>query len=252
MKPIIISGELDNSEIKTSECIADITQMISEGQVIIIRGVFVSKLLNSVKKEIFEFGQNSPENNPKRDAKTDNFHRVDNNHPSMSVKRIAHFFRYSYANQNLTSIFELIHPLNILRNSIANLNPEYTFYNDDDGFLSQPAALHYPVGGGYMSAHVDPIDPQKVEMVLSLSQRGVDFNEGGLSIYIDNVWNDVEKFIQFGDICMFRPDIPHRVDPIDAGIELDWNTISGRWTIFSPIANISNEDINETEVKSRF
>ena len=67
---------------------------------------------------------------------------------------------------------------------------------------------------------------------------------------IDNVWNDVEKFIQFGDICMFRPDIPHRVDPIDAGIELDWNTISGRWTIFSPIANISNEDINEIEVKS--
>ena len=250
MKPIIISGEQFKDEIKISDSIANIAQMISEGQVIIIRGVFDSKLLYSVKKEIFEFGQNSPENNPKRDAKTDNFHRIDNDHPLMSVKRIAHFFRYSYTNQNLTSIFQLIHPLNILRNSIANLDPEYTFYKDDDGFLSQPAALHYPVGGGYMSAHVDPIDPQKVEMVLSLSQRGVDFNKGGLSIFIDNEWYDVEKFIQFGDISMFRPDIPHRVNPIDAENELNWNTISGRWTVFSPIANISNESNNENEVKS--
>ena len=168
----------------------------------------------------------------------------------MHVKRIAHLFRYSYTHENVTSIFQLIHPLNVFRNSIAGLDKNFTFFNDYEGFLSQPAALHYPVGGGYMSAHVDPVDPQKVEMVLSLSERGVDFNEGGLSIFIDNEWKDIEKFVRFGDICMFRPNIPHRVNPIDPSIKLDWNCCSGRWTLFSPIANISYENNNEAEVKT--
>jgi hypothetical protein len=252
MQPIILLGKIIEGEITTTENIENLAKMISDGQVIIIKEVYDKNILNSVKTEIFDFGQNNPESNPKREAKIVNFHRIDNNHPLMSVKRIAHFFRYSYHDQEATSIFKLIHPLNILRNSIAGLNKDYTFYSHNEGFLSQPAALHYPVGGGYMSAHVDPVDPQKVEMVLSLSERGVDFQEGGLSIFIDNKWQDVEKFVSFGDICMFRPDIPHRVNPIDPNIKLNWCNNAGRWTIFSPIANISDESKNEAEVKDLY
>jgi hypothetical protein len=249
MHPIILKGKIFEGEIVTSESTKNLAEMIATGHIVVIKKVFDQKILNLIKSEIFNFGQNSPENNPKRDAKTQNFHRIDNNHPLMSVKRIAHFFRYSYHNQTDTSIFKLIHPLNILRNSIAGLDKDYTFYSDYKGFLSQPAALHYPVGGGYMSAHVDPIEPQKVEIVVSLSERGVDFKEGGLSIFIDNEWQDVEKYISFGDICMFRPDVPHRVNPIDPSSKLNWGSDSGRWTVFSPIANISDESKNEAEVK---
>jgi len=248
MKPIILLGKIVKEEIITTESIESIAKLISVGKVVIVKGVYDKNILNIVKSEIFDFGQKIPENNPERDAKTVNFHRIDNNHQQMSVKRIAHFFRYSYHYQKATSIFKLIHPLNILRNSIAGLDKNYTFYSDFKGFLSQPAALHYPLGGGYMAAHVDPIEPQKVEVVLSLSERGVDFKEGGLSIFIDQEWQDVEKYISFGDICMFRPNIPHRVDPIDSSSELGWNKIAGRWTVFSPIANIIDESNNEVEL----
>jgi hypothetical protein len=247
MEPIILSGNILQGEI-TTENVKNISEMISDGKVIIIKEVFDKNLLNSVKSEIFDFGQNNPENNPKRAAKTVNFHRIDNNHPLMSVKRIAHFFRYSYHHQKTTSVFELIHPLNILRNAIAGLNKDYTFYSHNEGFLSQPAVLHYPRGGGYMSAHVDPVEPQKVEMVLALSERGVDFQEGGLSIFIDNEWQDVEQFINFGDICMFRPNVPHRVDPIDPNVDLDWNNSAGRWTVFSPIADIRGKNGDSVEI----
>ena len=253
MQPIILLGKIIEGEITTTESIENLSEMISAGQVIIIKEVYDKKVLNLVKKEIFDFGQNNLEGNPKREAKTENFHRIDNNHPLMSVKRIAHFFRYSYHNQDATSIFKLIHPLNILRNSIAGLDKDYTFYSQYEGYLSQPAALHYPVGGGYMSAHVDPVDPQKVEMVLTLSERGVDFQEGGLEIFIDNEWQDVEKFISFGDICMFRPNIPHRVNPIDPNIKLNWCSNAGRWTVFSPIAYIKDgSDKAVVEVKDLY
>ena len=249
MQPTILLGKLSKGEITTTINVESLAEMISDGQVVIIKEVFDKDVMNSVKTEVHNFGQNSPESNPERDAKTENFHRVDNNHPLMVVKRIAHFFRFSYHNQKSSSIFKLIHPLNLLRNSIAGLDKNYTFYNHDKGFLSQPAVLHYPVGGGYMSAHVDPEEPQKVEMVLSLSERGVDFQDGGLSIFVDNEWQDVEQFIKFGDICMFRPDIPHRVNPIDPNVSLDWHDSRGRWTAFSPIASITDESKNESEVK---
>ena len=100
-----------------------------------------------------------------------------------------------------------------------------------------------------MQQHEDPLYPQMVEMVLSGSQRGVDFSEGGIQIY-NKKWIDIESYINLGDLVLFRPDIPHRVTPIDENKSLSWDVLSGRWTIFSPIANINNEQLNEKETKT--
>ena len=96
-----------------------------------------------------------------------------------------------------------------------------------------------------MQEHVDPLDPQKVEMVLSGSQRGVDFEDGGLEIFLDDEWIDVESHIAKGDIVLFRPDVPHRVKPINSKSKLDWSKRKGRWTIFSPIAHSTKKELNE-------
>ena len=249
MKPIIITGRLRDSKIVTNSSNLYISAMIEKGNVVIIRGVFNSKLLLAIKNEVFSFGQEVSEANHQSAAQVANFHRIDDNHPAMTVQRVAHFFRYSYVNSDETSIFNVIHPLNILRNDLAGLPENYTFYDDDSGYVSQPAVLHYPCGGGKMEAHVDPLEPQKVEMVCSFSERGEDFDTGGLSIYIDKQWRDIEQYIKFGDICMFRPDVPHRVDEIDAHKDKNFNHISGRWTVFSPIASVVDNSKNEVSVK---
>ena len=163
----------------------------------------------------------------------------------MHVQRIAHFYRFSYSDKKIPEIFNLFEPLNLLRNQIAELDENYSYYDEVDGFVSQPAVLHYPTGGGYMQEHVDPLDPQKVEMVLSGSQRGIDFVDGGLEIFLDDEWIDVESHITKGDIVLFRPDVPHRVKPINAKSKLDWSKRQGRWTIFSPIAHSTKKELNE-------
>lgn len=249
MEPIIISAHVSDGRILPNESISSLSQMISDGEVVVIRGAFDPEMLLTIKNEVFSFGQDASEKNHQNAANVTNFHRIDDNHPAMAVQRIAHFFRYSYVNSDETSIFNVIHPLNILRNQLAELPEDYTFYNDDSGYLSQPAVLHYPSGGGYMQAHVDPLEPQKVEMVCSFSERGKDFQTGGLSIYSDKEWHDVENYIKFGDICIFRPDVPHRVEPIDPSKEKNFNDIGGRWTVFSPIASVSDKSKNEAALQ---
>ena len=101
-----------------------------------------------------------------------------------------------------------------------------------------------------MQTHVDPLLPQAVEIVLAASERGSHFNEGGLNVKSKfGKWIDIEKKIRFGDIVMFRPDVPHKVNVIDGDEKIDWKNKKGRWTFFSPIANFKNQNLNEKSMK---
>ena len=249
MKVNIISGRLnEKNEIVTEESAEQIRSRIDAHEVVIVRGVFNNDQLLRVRDKVFSFGQTHPEENPERAADTRRFHRIDDNHPKMLVKRIAHFFRYSYADKGEENVFDFMHPINLLRNRVAGLSDNYTFFDDDSGYLSQPALLHYPRGGGYMAAHTDPLDPQRVEVTLALSQRGIDFQTGGVEILDNDKWADVESQVKFGGITMFKPDIPHRVTPIDSDSgKVTWSDQKGRWIMFSPIAHIKNSGTTERQ-----
>ena len=242
----IIKGKLVNNKIKTSKSLSWIKANIKMKEIIIIRGVFEKDKIISIRNKVFQFGKKFKEKNPKRNVNTNAYHRIDNNHKLMRVKRIAHFYRFSYKSDAKTNIFDVITPLNILRNKIANLKSGYSFHNEEDGYVSQPAALHYPTGGGYMETHIDPLKPQTVEMVLAGSQKGKDFSSGGLLVKSKKGnWVNVEKNIKIGDIVMFRPDVPHKVKLIDKNKKLNWKNELGRWTFFSPIASFKNQKLNE-------
>jgi hypothetical protein len=244
-----LNGQLVNNRIVVEEPVEKLSQRIVDGDVIVVQNCFNKQLLLDIRSRIHKFGVTTPEGNPPRDAKTIDFHRIDNNHPKMAVKRIAHFFRFSYANKGETGVFQVMEPINYLRNAIAGLPEDYSFYEDTDGYLSQPAVLHYPLGGGYLEPHMDPVFPQFCELVLLVSQKGIDFTEGGLQIKSGDEWVDVESMAKFGDIVLFKPDIPHRVTPIDPHKELEWTSEGGRWIVFSPIANIRYDEKNEKALK---
>ena len=246
MEIIHLKSRLVDGKIETQYSSEELAQFIREAKVLIINTPFDKDEILKSRHALHRWGCETQEQNPQRAADTINFHRIDHDHPKMVVKRIAHFFRFSYANKGqFIDLFNYIHPVNLLRNAIAGLNPEYTFYNTDDGFLSQPSALHYPAGGGYMQAHKDPVEPQRVEVVMLMSKKGKDFKEGGLAIEDQGVWKNVEDHTEFGDIVLFRPDIPHRVEPIDPASTLDWKNEAGRWILFSPIAHMVDTSKNE-------
>lgn len=246
----ILKGKLVKGQIETNKSIGWIQKSILKKEILIVRGVFSNKKVLDVKNQVFKFGLKTKEKNPKRNVNTKAFHRIDINHKKMRVKRIAHMYRFSYKNFAQTKIFDLIKPLNIFRNKIANLSDKFSFFDEESGYVSQPAVLHYPAGGGYMQTHVDPLVPQAVEMVLTASERGSHFNEGGLNVKSKfGKWIDVEKKIKLGDIVMFRPDVPHKVNVIDGDGKIDWKNKKGRWTFFSPIANFKNQNLNEKSMK---
>ena len=240
-----IESKLINNRIEVKYSSEEMADFINDGKILIINSPFDKEDILKLRHDLHEWGCETEQQNPQRAADTVCFHRIDHNHPKMSVKRIAHFFRFSYSYKDqFVNLFNFMHPINLLRNAIAGLSPDYTFYKTDDGFLSQPSALHYPAGGGYLQAHQDPIQPQRVEVVMLMSQKGKDFKEGGLMIQDNGVWKDVEDSAQLGDIILFCPNIPHKVETIDPDKTLDWKSESGRWILFSPIAHIVDTSKN--------
>lgn len=99
------------------------------------------------------------------------------------------------------------------------------------GIAVRPQFIHYPSGGGYFDWHEHPFLPQKVGLILSLSEKGVDFNTGGTMFKVDDKTTSIESEHQIGDIAIFRYDIIHRISPIDE----DSNSVNffhskGKWS----------------------
>jgi hypothetical protein len=116
-----------------------------------------------------------------------------------------------------------------LRNKIAGLPRDYGFQKGDP-YYAVPALQHYPTGGGFISRHEDPKEPQKCVVSLSLSKFGEDCQEGGLYIERNGQQELVDAFLDPGDVSIVRPDIFHGVAPIDPGKKaVDFHSIEGRW-----------------------
>jgi len=90
---------------------------------------------------------------------------------------------------------------------------------------------HYPVGGGYLAEHVDPVgDFAKVQTLVQLSERGKDFTQGGL-YYRSSIAGQkisLEEALEPGDLLLLSPGLPHGVEAIDPDQPLDWKSRRGR------------------------
>ena len=252
MSVLVQQAHMHHGEIQAEETPAQLAGRIVNEDIVICRGVFDAEALKAIKQRVHQFGLITSEQNLQTAVDVVTFHRIDHNHPKSGIQRSVHFYRFSYRQEDPLALLPVFRPLSMFRNVIAGLDKEYTFYQDDNGFLSQPSLLHYPRGGGYMARHVDPVIPQRVEMVLVLSTRGSDFQHGGLCVHVNGTDVDVEASLQVGDICMFRPDLPHGVLPIDPEATLDWASMTGRWTMFCPIAHAKDRSKNSKLAPSRY
>lgn len=100
-----------------------------------------------------------------------------------------------------------------------------------------PAAevMHSPRGGGFCARHGSEQRAGAALIGLALSQRGRDFNEGGLHVETAAGRVDVDGHLALGDACLFQAALVREVVPIDparsrAG-EPDWHSPGGRWVL---------------------
>ena len=76
---------------------------------------------------------------------------------------------------------------------------------------------------------IHPLKPQRVGLS-ALSRRGVDFAQGGTCFETEGAVVDIERDHEFGDIALFRFDIPHWVNPLDLRDKFTWEFDAGRWS----------------------
>ena len=153
----------------------------------------------------------------------------------MRVPCINHMYRFSPNDSNFKDFHEVVESMNNFRNQLLNISEsEYSKNGSEKGYVSRPVIKHYPVGGGYMSSHTDTlVGDHSLQLIVPLSQKGVDYQTGGLAIKNKNEkWIDVEKNLELGDFILCRPDLEHRVDEINKDhMQLDWKSESGKWSL---------------------
>ena len=114
----------------------------------------------------------------------------------------------------------------------------------NDKIQRKPQIIHYPIGGGFFDWHTHPRFPTNYGLILNLSKKGRDFNEGQTEIKVNRkAIIKVDKYADIGDLILFRYDLPHRVAPCDPREDLIFSS-KGRWTAILPLLDASRQEVS--------
>lgn len=239
----VIEAQLQDGQVVPSiscEAIAD--KVIGGGDVVILKSVFDREPLIRFRDRVFQWGIATELTNPK--SPTVSYHRIDENPPLSKTNRILHGYSFLFDENNQAILGEhgdavLIEEIGrysdaliSLQNRIAGTSGGYA--PDASGQYMRPHVIHYPSGGGFGGVHEHPPEPQRIGLILTMSDTGVDCQTGGTRFKPEDTWLDAEEYQEMGDICIFKYNIPHDISIVDESEKLDWSSRRGRWTMIMP------------------
>lgn len=203
--------------------------------VYLVKNVIEREIILDIRNDISSWSKSEAEKWMALDQDCTNFHRVNDCYEKSYVKTKAHTFYY---NLWLKESYKMkMFFLNVFefKSKISDFKSlDYLNNTPKDGFVSRVIVHHYPVGGGFMEEHKDPINVYNpIQTIIQASEKGLDYNTGGLYIRDDD--SEEEIFIdddfKIGDMLVFQPHIFHGVKPIDEDEVTDWEIRKGRYLI---------------------
>ncbi|MDE0779549.1 MAG: hypothetical protein OSB67_02240 [Alphaproteobacteria bacterium] len=229
----IIDASYDGASISTAVPAQEIGDLVVRDGLALLKGAFPADLLRGILDGVFAWGQTTA---PQREAETSS-HRIDERPVKSQTPHTFHSHNFQLCPGAIDAEMDtLIRPvftaMRDLQNAVAKTNAG--FEPDPAGRLMRPQVIQYPSGGGFFGKHVHPLEPQRVGLIVGLSEKGRDFNNGGTIFRVDNTDYSFEDTHDMGDIILFRYDLPHWITPIDANEQLDWTHQAGRWTMVLP------------------
>jgi hypothetical protein len=128
----------------------------------------------------------------------------------------------------------------LLRNKLLGKDENFASGRVEDGVWTAARIQQYPLGGGFMSPHQDTPVTEVAEnaglnffqLVLLMSQKGIDYEKGGGYIQRNNSFFLFEDFCNLGDIVIYNSSTIHGVHDIDPHKALDLDSFSGRVAAF--------------------
>lgn len=230
------SGELEGVGERDIE---QIRSAITDKKVVIIKRAFEPELLKTIRSSVFATMMQTEASNPAIGPSTPNFFRVDDNPAKSAVKRVKQLYCSFYWNADVAGETRLMRAMSRFRNNIAGLDRDYTLNGiEDDGYMTYANISHYPIGSGVLNKHQDPPNKQFAVIIASLSEKGRDFDQGGLFVEVNDAKVNLDDHLALGDIYLMNPKQPHGIDTIDAGEQTHWQSERGRWILFPALIEL--------------
>jgi len=221
--------------IRPDEPVDKLRNAVLSGDVLILKSVFDPGEAADIREAVFGWGSNTSPVNTTFDEAESSFHRIDDNPEESDCPHVFHSYNFVFegATDGIETVVQpYFEKLRELQNELAET--QATFDTSTSPYL-HPQVIHYPAGGGGFSMHSHPFLPQKMGLILSLSEYGTDYESGGTRFATpDNEIVDIEGTHTVGDVAVFRYDLPHEVTPCDPGADLWFDDSRGRWSMILP------------------
>lgn len=227
---IFIKGRVKNGLIETDLKHAEISGLIEDKKILIIKELFSADEMNALQKAVFEWGETTP--HVSVDDFKGNYHsrkaQVSNIQQSPHVFHDYNFNDFTLLpeefRKKMTGVFEA---LRVFYNSLTSYTAPLGVIENKPYF--HPQLIQYPRGGGFFGRHNHNLLPQKIGFILALSKYGVDYKNGGTCFVVKNELIDIEGRHDIGDLCMWPNDVDHWVKQSTLEDKFNWDSEKGRW-----------------------
>ncbi len=222
--------------------LAEVREDIAAGDVYIARRVFDPGVLQDMRGWLEGVGRGSLPNYAAIEPGAPNFHRMNRNDPRAYVPGCFHQFVFFPWNQDPFDLFSLCAPVYHMKNRLSGLDAtKFLGVKPEDGCTARLAFQVYPRGGGFLQRHADPVDYHQLTVpILQMTQKGTDFETGGLYVQMaDGRDLVVDDIAAPGDVVYFNAACPHGVQPIDPHAPMRWTSFAGRWMLLFAINRLA-------------
>jgi hypothetical protein len=233
-RAISIPFPLKNDEIHSEQSlIKSIRRQVMLGEIIILKGVFSEALMLAFRAEVIKWGNandvfahgESPSKYPDL-----NYHRIDDGSMPSVCPHLFHQYGFNSISKLNVDSLDLFNAISTRLLLIQNAIGETSFQISLEDLRLK--VLQYPEGGGFLTEHTHPKEPQQIGLILSLSRKNIDFVKGAAVFKTDKGHVDTEQEHDIGDVAIFRYDLPHAVSPVNPGKKsIDWTLDTGKWSV---------------------
>ena len=238
-------------ELIVTENISELRKLLKvfhSGSLIIIKNAFDVETLNFIKKYLIKNYNNKKSEFHKLGENCPNFHRVigpneSKNYVIPSDRHDYYFFPWNRQKEEY-DVFNTFYPKWRTIKLLSGLEPdEFENNTPKDGPIDRILFREYPNGTGYLHAHKDP-KTIRIVTGIHLSEKGKDFEEGGLYFYKNNKEVDVELNFKPGDIALFYCSLKHGVKKVVS----KKNKFGSRWWMC--LTNPVSDEVSKRTVQT--
>lgn len=222
----------------------DVLGIVKTNTFAVIRGVFdpneLKKSLGSIRSSMKKMTDN-PAIDASPDCIMNNYQKIvvgGGSQTSYYVPRCARIAYNPIWSDDIYAMRQHFITLSRVRNKLLSKPLDYATESvESDGFWTASRLQHYPSGGGFFMKHRDAVLEKQtqdaglekfLQILLLVTQKGEDFDEGGAFIEIDGVDVNLEDEFGRGDILIYDGRSKHGVADIDPKQLLDFNKVTGR------------------------